>query len=388
MLDQRYPIDDVRQFLTGAGARILAKADAELPSVLVSRSGENWLLPVSCKFTNQIVVNLGDTYPDDPPTFFLPKGYYGHPIIPHVSRAGNVCAVAPDSTVHPDKWREVFEISLKTVESLLNRDWDDLSILKEIEPELGAYWSLDTPKSVLFFQNDLIKNIVEVVPSETDKTKFFVKPASEKELPKDTGIGLVVSLAQEDILGFLRAPEAFLLGSDALKDAIAKLVEYIEPRNRALHSIRLFIVAVFELKDGPCVLVGRMPNAIPAKKKNFVNFSNAVVACIKAGGIEPCNAENISTYRLIHRTAGAAIPDSLFEKRVAIIGCGSLGSMITDGLSRSGIRNFLLCDADVFRPENLARHILTSDALFKAKAEGLKFYIKSRLPDAKEALIN
>lgn len=46
------------------------------------------------------------------------------------------------------------------------------------------------------------------------------------------------------------------------------------------------------------------------------------------------------------------------DKRVAIIGQGSVGSKISEMLVRSGINRLLIVDGDVFLPANLERHIL------------------------------
>ncbi len=46
----------------------------------------------------------------------------------------------------------------------------------------------------------------------------------------------------------------------------------------------------------------------------------------------------------------------LGSRRVAVIGCGSLGSKIAVILARCGVGNFLLVDADVMLPDNLVRH--------------------------------
>ena len=51
-----------------------------------------------------------------------------------------------------------------------------------------------------------------------------------------------------------------------------------------------------------------------------------------------------------HRALGA--------RRVAIVGCGSLGSKVALALARSGVRSFHLVDDDIFLPENLVRHDL------------------------------
>lgn len=49
---------------------------------------------------------------------------------------------------------------------------------------------------------------------------------------------------------------------------------------------------------------------------------------------------------------------SVVGKRVAIIGCGSLGSKVAVSLARSGVNSFLLVDHDILRPENLVRNEL------------------------------
>jgi len=49
---------------------------------------------------------------------------------------------------------------------------------------------------------------------------------------------------------------------------------------------------------------------------------------------------------------------NIARKRVAVIGCGSVGSKIAASLARSGVRQFLLVDHDILRPENLVRNEL------------------------------
>ncbi|HEX8914922.1 MAG TPA: ThiF family adenylyltransferase [Humisphaera sp.] len=63
---------------------------------------------------------------------------------------------------------------------------------------------------------------------------------------------------------------------------------------------------------------------------------------------------------VIHDTAGArsARPPAAADKRVAVVGAGSVGSKVAESLVRSGIRRILLVDGDVFLPGNLERHAL------------------------------
>lgn len=49
---------------------------------------------------------------------------------------------------------------------------------------------------------------------------------------------------------------------------------------------------------------------------------------------------------------------TLADKRVAIVGCGSLGSKVATMLARTGVGAFILIDDDILEPDNLVRHDL------------------------------
>jgi len=61
----------------------------------------------------------------------------------------------------------------------------------------------------------------------------------------------------------------------------------------------------------------------------------------------------------------------LAEKRVALIGLGSVGSKVAISLARSGVRRFLLVDDDVFLPSNLVRHQLDWQSIGVNKVDGV-----------------
>jgi ubiquitin-protein ligase len=60
------------------------------------------------------------------------------------------------------------------------------------------------------------------------------------------------------------------------------------------------------------------------------------------------------------------------ERRVAMIGCGSVGSKIAVMLARSGVGKFLLVDDDLMLPENLVRNNLDWRDVGSHKVEALK----------------
>jgi hypothetical protein len=63
--------------------------------------------------------------------------------------------------------------------------------------------------------------------------------------------------------------------------------------------------------------------------------------------------------------------DVLAGKKVAVVGCGSVGSKLATSLARSGVGQFLLVDDDVLVRKNLLRNDLDWRTMGEHKAEGL-----------------
>lgn len=74
--------------------------------------------------------------------------------------------------------------------------------------------------------------------------------------------------------------------------------------------------------------------------------------------------------------------DSLAQKRIAIVGCGSVGSKIAGTLARSGVRNFTLVDDDVFFQANLVRNDLDAQAIGQHKVDALGARLQNLVANA------
>jgi ubiquitin-protein ligase len=83
---------------------------------------------------------------------------------------------------------------------------------------------------------------------------------------------------------------------------------------------------------------------------------------------------------------GGRLPESyavLAQKKVGIVGCGSLGSKIAASLARSGVAEFVVVDDDILKPGNLLRHELDGRGLGVHKTDGLKARLKAVTPCVK-----
>lgn len=59
---------------------------------------------------------------------------------------------------------------------------------------------------------------------------------------------------------------------------------------------------------------------------------------------------------LFSRNSGILETSYLSDKRVVILGCGSVGSLVSLELARSGVSHFLLVDPDIIEYHNICRH--------------------------------
>ncbi len=74
-------------------------------------------------------------------------------------------------------------------------------------------------------------------------------------------------------------------------------------------------------------------------------------------------------YRLNCESFSRAEVEQLFNKRVAVIGCGGLGGYVIQMLARLGVGKLSICDGDVFSMSNLNRQVFCDmSAIGKSKA--------------------
>ncbi|MDV6315730.1 ThiF family adenylyltransferase [Idiomarina sp. HP20-50] len=68
------------------------------------------------------------------------------------------------------------------------------------------------------------------------------------------------------------------------------------------------------------------------------------------------------------------------EHRIAIIGCGSIGSSIARLLIKAGLRDLVLIDGEVLQTENITRHDLGFEYIYQPKADALKMKLNKEFP--------
>lgn len=80
------------------------------------------------------------------------------------------------------------------------------------------------------------------------------------------------------------------------------------------------------------------------------------------------------------------IPDrnaTFVGKKVAIVGCGSMGSKVAASMARSGVADFYLIDGDVLKQGNLVRNDLDWRSVGAHKVDGVTERLRAIRPDVK-----
>lgn len=105
--------------------------------------------------------------------------------------------------------------------------------------------------------------------------------------------------------------------------------------------------------DGKKVVIGILPTKILAK---FLG---------------PTEVINMAIIPMDNQQRAPARNDALNGKRIAIVGCGSMGSKVAASLVRCGVSDFLLFDGDVLKPGNLVRNELDWFEVGAHKVDGV-----------------
>jgi len=84
--------------------------------------------------------------------------------------------------------------------------------------------------------------------------------------------------------------------------------------------------------------------------------------------LEPISLNILNKNEILPRSGGEI---SLAEKKVLLIGCGSVGSEVADKLGASGIGEITISDPDHYSSSNIYRHLLDSEYLFSPKSSSV-----------------
>lgn len=100
----------------------------------------------------------------------------------------------------------------------------------------------------------------------------------------------------------------------------------------------------------------------------------------KFRGSDVMNYANTENWHPDRLQARGRVAVDLTAKKVAVIGCGALGSSLAELLVRGGVSRMLLVDGETLEVGNLVRHVLTAKDVGKNKADALAALLSVAAP--------
>lgn len=327
-------------------------------------------------------VGLDDSFPLSLPLVYLvPWDAFG--FLPHVDKTGYVCYAQKEGLLlnrrEPSKIvEEAVERSISVLQSGIRGEnhWDFVD-------EFESYWrNLDQTRSMAFFVEPTrhVKKILTAKVANQTETYAFVCDDIEviqthpkwnewKSLPHRNA--LCVPLAGGALI---KPPQP---GTFWTAEYVREIVySNLTPENYSrLQKLgkksKWEELVIFQLPrpSGGSAFFGILYVAVE-QRHPLIQGGHAL-------RMVPITLDRYDREYLLPR-GGASV--DLQERRVAIVGCGSVGSFIAFELIKAGILDLTLVDHDLLLPENTFRHLLGKDVWGMPKAVALKAEIERKLP--------
>ena len=390
-LSKRYKLalEIVQNELQGDAAFELVQVKDKEQSPVVWRkrinvAGKDWLVEVA----------LTKRFPDEAP---LAKVLDADDLFlrnPHVLKGGFLCAI-PDSAAlnSKDPVGIIRYICDQAKEILAGTGSDDF------KDEFSYYWNrcaAEDAQDILILSS--IENLGKSFPTIFCKGYIFAAPSTEIldqwtlnfagkkfELEADD-LGVAIHLASpllpnnypntlEDLISLVDANDADALKS--IKEHVAKsrgrglaLLVQKEGDGVALGGVIFDGLGLSESTSAE-LIKGFRPGHVPVD----ILLSRSAQT-IQSAKVTRAIVKRVDHQR-IHSRGGDGRDFS--QKRVLLIGCGSLGGYVAHLLSRAGIGHITITDNDRLGWENLGRHILGASSVGRSKSEALAEKLKEEL---------
>jgi len=296
-----------------------------------------------------------------------------------------VCTRAHRVYANPGQPKLVIERTLRQAICLLELNLSVEEQNKQFLEEAMAYWALDSIDKLYYlpqhldntflFQCELNKN------SEGSAKIYKTHPLTRQP----HFVAIRHDVPAEEIQQFLSSPEQWWRASEMVHEQIIQAMNLLGN----LNNKSLGLLVCFRLKkDGDDVILPTLLSR-DLKLRKLGRVPENWVAFVQDGQrFERLSSQSLATKRIIKRAMGQENIHSekfraIAATRLAVIGCGALGSYLVDLLAKGGIQDLFLADGDTLTPENLARHTLSGHYCGEGKARGMKDQIQASFPECK-----
>ncbi|WP_157814770.1 ThiF family adenylyltransferase [Janthinobacterium sp. 64] len=301
-------------------------------------------------------------------------------VAPHLSATGWLCYLSRSSTVvnifDPVGQTIAF---VKRAEYVLGQILDG-SVVDDLADEFFAYWGSGGSNcyfDVDDFESKSLQLLLADEKSEDNQVFFSDDPVRTKM--KAAALGLNILQNRIPVLAFVSnvPPQASLIHWP-----ISNLGQFLSWQHQldgpTSYQIEAAIKSVVRLGSLGVVVLIKSPRfvyslAILFAKSEKLKEKNVSLDELRESVAVPYSGSRIDDKFIAERNVPSM--KTLAEKRIALVGCGTIGGYLADLLVRAGAGSgggqLVLIDNDVLSTGNLGRHILGFSDVGKNKARGM-----------------
>lgn len=152
--------------------------------------------------------------------------------------------------------------------------------------------------------------------------------------------------------------------TSSVKNQFRKFLE-----KKVKHSVR-YVLLIYPATEGDILFGFR----VEFNNSKYNKIENSIASKVENAYIERID------YTYLTMRSGA--PATLRDKKILLLGCGSVGGYIASNLCQVGIMNIDILDNDILKPENIHRHLLGFDSINPSKnrykADLVKAYLEEK----------
>ena len=346
-------------------------------------------------------VRIPPTFPDSFPKIFLGKEDYNKVApLPHLNDDGSVCTRDPsvcyiNEHIPGEAIEYLLHQAISIIETGLQNNKDNPSKNdKYFIEEFKAYWAFGSSKGISLLANiDGVKKVS--VYQLSDKLFDCTLVIAENDAIISNWIksiqANVAFQKKSTAIAVLSNPiSPFKLANDLqvyeyLKCLDASVLREVETYFNG-HIEKPILILSFNIDDNVVQFGWSHKGWVNVKVKGFSRPNHVTLRermlSKKNNEIKKLDILQLDKGRLFYR-GGAMTHNKLEGKKIAIVGCGSLGSHLAMSLVKSGATNLTLIDNEKLEPENIARHLCGLDYASKnfMKVKAVKEHIQKHFAD-------
>ena len=378
----------VENWLDGAGAAYAKRSKTRDPR----RKGASWDIELEhARLGLQIVrLSIPKDFPASPPEIHFDKKLCL--VLPHVELDGKFCHDVEPSPKDYERPTGAVEDVIKTLAKFWTDTADSQWVIDEFQRERLSYWvhyceqfrkahAVPTPHSVRVALQTL-KGV-----SEGKLSAYFCK---SQKLRSEVMLATMRDIDPHSVAKRHGWADNTLVRGHALFVPMDNNIRWT-PLNwpRTFEQLELFVAQVTDHEQSVIHWIqgkgdGRPHPFLIVLVQENVCYGFLISPSLRhltPPGIVPVAIERVDANWALARDHQVPVLQARREKRVLLLGCGSLGAPVAELLVRSGIGELHLLDKETFEPENCARHILGVDEMGISKAVALTQRLHRLIPE-------